>query len=243
MSVIRVKKDKNYFAASNVPFNDEALSWEARGVMGYLLSKPDDWQVKFTDLVKRGPAGDHKIRRILKELEEHNYLEREMYQGDDGKFNWISTVYETPTISRKSQDGSTILQLSTRGKTTRGKPRDLTSTDLTSTKRAEEEGETGGAIFLAYEQEIGNLTPMIAEELQELEREHPANWIIEAMRISATNGARTLSYFKAILERWKVEGYGSEFKPGRKGKNGKEAEPAGYAAIREFMEEQENENA
>ena len=63
MSVIRVKKDKNFFAASNEPFNDDRLTWEARGVMGYLLSKPDDWQVRFNDLVKRGPAGDHKVRR------------------------------------------------------------------------------------------------------------------------------------------------------------------------------------
>jgi len=42
MSIIRVKKDKGYFVASNKPFNNKNLSWEARGILGYLLSKPDD---------------------------------------------------------------------------------------------------------------------------------------------------------------------------------------------------------
>ena len=68
MSIIRVKKDKNYFAASNVPFNDKRLSWEARGVMGYLLSKPDNWQVRFDDLVNQGDAKRFKLRRILRNL-------------------------------------------------------------------------------------------------------------------------------------------------------------------------------
>ena len=232
MSVIRVKKDKNYFAASNIPFNDENLSWEARGIMGYLLSKPDDWQVSFTDLVKKGPAGDHKIRRILRELKDHHYLERKKFQGDDGKFYWVSMVYETQTIPRKSLDGSTISRFPTRGKTTRGKPRYLISTDLTSTKVAEEEGENAGAIFRAYESEIGSITPMISEELQELEKEHPTEWIIAAMRVASINGKRSLGYFKAILKRWKVDGYGTELKAQRRG-NSKDP----LAGIREFLEE------
>ena len=135
MSVIRVKKDADYFAASNIPFNDERLSWEARGVMGYLLSKPDDWTVRFYDLVKRGPAGEHKVRRILKELEGAGYLERVRTYNAEGQFEWTSTVYETPTISRESPDGDdTISRLTTRGLPIRGKPRDITSTELTSTE-------------------------------------------------------------------------------------------------------------
>ena len=134
MSIIRVKKDRNYFAASNKPFNDKQLSWEARGVMGYLLSKPDEWQVRFYDLVQQGPAGEHKIRRILKELEELGYMERERIKLSDGKFDWITTVYETSTISRLPIYGLSIDGSPTGGASTDGKPRDIVSTESISTE-------------------------------------------------------------------------------------------------------------
>lgn len=126
MSIIRVVKDKGYFAVSNVPFNDINLSWEARGIMGYLLSKPDGWQVNVSDLIKSGGAKLHKIRRILKELETHGYLKRKQTQDGQGKIIWISTVYETPnkTIGRLPVDGSPV----------DGKPMDIVSTEVTSNK-------------------------------------------------------------------------------------------------------------
>jgi len=76
----------------------------------------------------------------------------------------------------------------------------------------EEEGENSGNIFKVYEQEIGIITPMIADELRQLEQEHPQVWIEQAIQEASKNGKRSLGYFKAILNRWKVEGYGSEFK-------------------------------
>ncbi len=146
MSIIRVKKDKGFFAASNIPFNDVNLSWEARGVLGYLLSKPEDWQVRFYDLVKQGPAGEYKMRRILKELEENKYLERQLINKKDekGKFDWVSTVYETPTIPRLSIDGLPTDGLSIDGSPTRGKPRDILSTDPQTTEPKRTKLETDG---------------------------------------------------------------------------------------------------
>lgn len=209
MSIIRVKKNENYFASSNEPFNDERLSWEARGAMGYLLSKPDDWQVRFYDLVNRGPAGEHKMRRILKELEKYGYLERERIQKEDGTFDWISTVYENSTILRKSLDGVTIYGLSTDGSSTdgsstRGKPRDITST----------ESDEGGRVFQVYEQEIGALTPTISQTIDDLEA--PDEWVIEAMQIAAKNNKRSISYVEGIIKRWKSEGRGDNRKQEQK---------------------------
>ncbi len=61
-------------------------------------------------------------------------------------------------------------------------------------------------IYNLYEQNIGPLTPMIAELLREAEANYPALWIEEAMRIAVENNARKWSYVEAILERWKVQG-------------------------------------
>lgn len=97
MSIIRVNKSEQYTVIANQPLNDERLSWEARGVLAYLLSKPDGWQVRIADLVNRGPAQRAKIRRILQELEGSGYLYRHQERGAGGTFGeWITEVYETP---------------------------------------------------------------------------------------------------------------------------------------------------
>ncbi len=61
-------------------------------------------------------------------------------------------------------------------------------------------------IFRLYEDHIGPLTPMIAEELREAETAYPAEWVEEAMRIAVENNARSWRYVHAILSRWKEKG-------------------------------------
>ena len=61
-------------------------------------------------------------------------------------------------------------------------------------------------IFTLYEQNIGLLTPLIAEELQEAERDYPAEWIEDAFREAIRNNARKWSYIRAILRSWESEG-------------------------------------
>jgi DNA replication protein len=61
-------------------------------------------------------------------------------------------------------------------------------------------------IFVLYEQNIGLLQPMIAEELQEAEQSYPAGWIEEAFRIAAEQNVRKWRYIREILERWATEG-------------------------------------
>jgi len=61
-------------------------------------------------------------------------------------------------------------------------------------------------IFVFYEQNIGTLQPMIAEELQEAEESYPAEWIEEAFKIAVEQNVRKWRYIRAILERWATEG-------------------------------------
>jgi len=61
-------------------------------------------------------------------------------------------------------------------------------------------------IFVLYEQNIGALTPMIADELREAEQTYPPRWIEEAIKLAVTNNVRRWRYVQGILERWRVEG-------------------------------------
>ena len=61
-------------------------------------------------------------------------------------------------------------------------------------------------VFSLYEQNIGPLTPLIADALREAEAEYPAEWIEEALREAVANNKRSWKYAAAILRRWKEEG-------------------------------------
>jgi DnaD/phage-associated family protein len=78
-------------------------------------------------------------------------------------------------------------------------------------------------IFHLYEENIGPITPLIAEELREAERLYPFEWIEEALREAAVLNKRSWRYASRILERWALEGRHNE-KAGR--------DPAGDDSIR-----------
>ena len=61
-------------------------------------------------------------------------------------------------------------------------------------------------IFTLYEQNIGMLTPIIAEELSEAEKLYPVNWIRDAIKEAVALNKRNWRYIAAILERWAAEG-------------------------------------
>jgi DNA replication protein len=61
-------------------------------------------------------------------------------------------------------------------------------------------------IFSLYEQNIGIITPMIAEELKEAEKVYPLQWIEEAFKEAVTLNKRSWKYIARILERWASEG-------------------------------------
>jgi len=61
-------------------------------------------------------------------------------------------------------------------------------------------------IFVLYEQNIGMLTPMIAEELRDAEKHFPIEWIADAFREAVSLNKRSWRYILRILERWRDEG-------------------------------------
>ncbi len=61
-------------------------------------------------------------------------------------------------------------------------------------------------IFVLYEQNIGLLQPIIADELRDAELRYPADWIEDAFRIAVEQNKRAWRYIRAILERWATEG-------------------------------------
>jgi DNA replication protein len=71
---------------------------------------------------------------------------------------------------------------------------------------AEEPRDERPNIFALYESNVGILSPLLAEQLEEAENSYPRSWIIEAFRIAVTENKRSWRYIAGILRRWAAEG-------------------------------------
>lgn len=61
-------------------------------------------------------------------------------------------------------------------------------------------------VYRLYEENIGPLTPLVADMLREAERTYRAEWIEEAIRIAVQNNVRRWKYVEAVLRGWQEEG-------------------------------------
>jgi DnaD/phage-associated family protein len=83
-------------------------------------------------------------------------------------------------------------------------------------------------IFQIYEENIGIITPVIANALIDLEKEYPINWIEEAMKEAIKSNIRKLRYIEAILKNWKEEGRYERTDRRRSQKNQEKYDPDKY---------------
>lgn len=198
MTIIRVQKNKDYSTVCNKPFEDKRLHWETRGLLAYLFTKPNHWQVRLQDLVKQGPAKEYKIKKMLKEAQKFGYINRHRVQGAKGKFTWFSDIYEDPTQNPNPQSSG---RFSTSGLPTSGKPHDIVSTDTVSTDSRE------GEIFSALENLSGGLNTEAPRLVDVWMEKHTTDRIMQAVAMAKQKGRKPIQYVDAILQDWEANGY------------------------------------
>lgn len=144
MSIIRVSKSKDnpYVQVDKRAIQDDRLSWKAKGILSYLLSLPDDWEIYVSELITHAPDGVASLRSGMKELEDAGYLIKSLERGKSGKFaGYDYTVIENPTVLRKSQNGEPYGDFPyTEKPNTENHTlliNDLTNTDKTNLKKGE----------------------------------------------------------------------------------------------------------
>lgn len=96
MSVFKIEKTKDYTVMSNYHLRDKNLSYKAKGLLSFLLSLPDDWDYSLNGLCSISKESRDGIRSILRELQEHHYVEIEKVRGDKGYFEYNYLIYEMP---------------------------------------------------------------------------------------------------------------------------------------------------
>ncbi len=104
MSILRKSKPNRFTSISNDLLQDDCLSFEARGLLAYLLSKPDDWQCSTHQIEQEGGLGKEKRRRIMLEAEKAGYLTFVQHRDERGRFVSEFLIHESPVIeSEKTQ--------------------------------------------------------------------------------------------------------------------------------------------
>ncbi|MGJ8515077.1 hypothetical protein [Carnimonas bestiolae] len=96
------RPDSNFYLLDKDISEDKRLSWGARGMLVFLLGKPDNWSISISHLIKETQGSSRKSGRdavysILGELEDAGYLRRSRGRGEKGEFGKTDyTISETP---------------------------------------------------------------------------------------------------------------------------------------------------
>lgn len=89
---LRKKKRSKFYTVDLRVIESPELSWEAKGLWAYLISRPDGWSLNRNDLLARAKNGDSSLRSIIKELRTFGLLiiQRQRLEGGKwGKSSWI----------------------------------------------------------------------------------------------------------------------------------------------------------
>lgn len=213
-TIFRVMKNKDnpYVMIDRRPIDNPRLSFRAKGVLTYLLSRPDGWEVNIGDLENHGVEGRDALRSTLTELREAGHLEYQQ-KRESGKFSTGKIlVYEVP-ISEPQRENPYTVALEGVPQTDNpytAKPRAANPTQVLSTLSSNELSNktttTTANNFSLYESNIGPLTPLIADALKDAEKTYSLEWVSSAILEAAKSNVRNLKYIEGVLKGYKERG-------------------------------------
>ena len=216
MSTFRQVRDKeNPYVMINKHFiHDETISFKAKGILLYIFSRPDDWQIYETEIVKHAKDSRSSVRSGVAELLAAGYMFREKNR-EKGKFKGYDyEVYETPQIHR--------VRFSDTEKPTSEKPtsenrtilnNECTNNDLTnelnngsSSNKGHSVGITDIISFWDINGFGHNNINAKQDLLKYLDDGFTSEAILKALVIASENNVCTLKYVKGILLKWENKG-------------------------------------
>ena len=225
----RSKRQRPFTQIDNEIINNSALTWQAKGMLAYLLSKPDGWTFFEDDLVKRSDNGKSSVRSILKELLETGYLVRGERMRDENGY-WKGYPYTVEPYLVDDYDGKSYLRFSKVGNSKVGKSKLGKSQDISNTKsfsntnissnteEREQEGENQETppspvidkdfqtLQTFFDENIGKRNFTTDKELSSLIEDFKDPLLIgEALKIAAKKGKPLFTYAAGVLRKMSEE--------------------------------------
>ncbi|MFE5717653.1 hypothetical protein [Streptomyces erythrochromogenes] len=94
MTILRRHLSSGYTVLPTATLEDARLSFRARGILAYLLAKPDTWKVAADRIAKAGKEGVEAVRTALRELKDAGYYRVVTERMADGTLRRITEVYD-----------------------------------------------------------------------------------------------------------------------------------------------------
>lgn len=110
-TIFRVEKNAEnpYVMIDKNVFEDTSLSFKAKGILGYLLSRPNYWTLIIADIQKRSTDGKDSVKNGIDELIERGYIVKTEQPRQAGKFATCDyVVYEKPINTGANRCGKTV---------------------------------------------------------------------------------------------------------------------------------------
>lgn len=98
MSIIKLQKRDRYVVINKKAIEDIRLTWGARGLLCYLLSKPDNWQINVKHLITQSDQGSNYVYARLKELQALGYAKKIAVRESGKITQWDWVIYEEPPL-------------------------------------------------------------------------------------------------------------------------------------------------
>ena len=229
MSIFRVEKKENYVVLDKGFLNDKRLSWQAKGLLAYMLSLPNDWVFNINDLKNRSRNGRDATKNIIKELQEFGYIIKEQTK-EKGKFsNNRYIVLEHPVLplteNPLTENPSTESPLTENPSLLNNKE---LNNNLLSNKEKLEVVVVNAHRF--YQENFGVESPFVSECIDQWIDDVGDEIVIEAMK-RALKQQKKWNYAEGILREWvqnnlrtieDIEAYEREFHRKREGVNDRE---------------------
>lgn len=94
--IVRTRRRVGWVVLPNSVLERDNLSWKAKGLLAYLLSRPDNWEVRESHLAQMGADGRDAVRSGLKELIDAGLMIRRQVRAANGQLHWLSYVSDEP---------------------------------------------------------------------------------------------------------------------------------------------------
>ncbi|MGX1668641.1 hypothetical protein [Streptomyces sp. NPDC055400] len=95
MTILRRHLSTGFTVLPTATLEDSRLSFRARGILAFLIAKPDDWRVRAESIAKAGKEGRDAVQGALRELRNCGYYRVVTERLDDGTLARVTEVYDT----------------------------------------------------------------------------------------------------------------------------------------------------
>ncbi len=96
MAIKKEKLTDSYASIPNSILRDSELPLDTIGLLAFLLSLPEDWEVRASQIQQKFGIGREKRQRMYKQLENAGHLVQRNGRGIDGRWTTETIIYQVP---------------------------------------------------------------------------------------------------------------------------------------------------